>query len=342
MHRDDLLLDRDLRPHPRVQLDVLLGPRDLRRALEHDVRLGLGRRPRELPPKYFYDAHGSRLFDAITRLPEYYPTRREREILIAHAGEIAARTGADTLVELGSGTSDKTRLLLRALARQHTLTRYVPFDVDAVTLRESSARVATEFAGLEVHGVVGDFERHVPLLPGGGRRLLAFLGGTIGNLAPPQRERFLRDVAEQLGPRDAFLLGTDLVKDIPRLEAAYNDAQGVTAEFNKNVLSVLNAELHADFDLRRFEHLARYDARQGWIEMLLRSTVAQRVTVADLRMTVDFGAGELLRTEISAKFTRAQVDRELARAGLRRTEMWTDRNGDFALSLAVRDDAADA
>jgi len=342
MYRDERVLDRDLRPHPRVHLDVLLGPRDLRRALEQDVRLGLGRRPRELPPKYFYDARGSRLFDAITRLPEYYPTRREREILVARAGDIAERTGADTLVELGSGTSDKTRLLLRALARQSTLARYVPFDVDAVTLRDSSARVATEFAGLEVRAVVGDFERHVPLLPGGGRRLLAFLGGTIGNLAPQPRERFLRDVAGNLGPQDAFLLGTDLVKDIPRLEAAYNDAQGVTAEFNKNVLAVLNAELHADFNLDRFEHLARYDARQGWIEMLLRSTVAQRVTVADLRMAVDFGEGELLRTEISAKFTGAQVDRELARAGLRRTERWTDRNGDFALSLAVRDDAVDA
>jgi L-histidine N-alpha-methyltransferase len=340
--RDDLRLDRDLRPHPRVHIDVLLGPRDLRRALEQDVRQGLGRRPRELPPKYFYDARGSRLFDAITRLPEYYPTRREREILLARAGDIASLTRADTLVELGSGTSDKTRLLLRALASRGSLTRYVPFDVDAVTLRDSSARVASEFAGLDLHAVVGDFERHLPLLPAGGRRLLAFLGGTIGNLAPLPRERFLREIARLLGPRDAFLLGTDLVKDIPRLEAAYNDAQGITAEFNKNVLAVLNAELHADFDLQHFEHVARYDTRQGWIEMLLRSTLAQRVRVADLRMVVEFGEGELLRTEISAKFTRAQVDRELARAGLRRREQWTDRNGDFALTLAVRDDTADA
>ncbi len=329
-------LSLDWRPHPRVTWDVLLGPRDLRRALEHDVRQGLGHRPRELPPKYFYDAHGSRLFDAITRLPEYYPTRREREILGARAPEIAARTGADTLVELGSGTSDKTRLLLRALSAGGTLRRFVPFDVDAVTLRGSALRIAAEFPSLAVHAVVGDFERHVPLLPRGGRRLIGFLGGTIGNLAPRPRARFLADIAAQLGPADAFLLGTDLVKDIPRLEAAYNDAQGVTAEFNKNVLSVLNAELNADFVLDRFEHLARYDARQGWIEMLLRSSVRHTVTVADLDLRVEFGEGELLRTEISAKFTPSQVDQELETAGMRTEARWTDRAGDFAVTLAVR------
>jgi L-histidine N-alpha-methyltransferase len=334
MHVDPL--SHDWRPHPRVTWDVLLGPRDLRRALEQDVRHGLGRKPRELPPKYFYDARGSWLFDEITRLPEYYPTRREREILGARATEIATRSGADTLVELGSGTSDKTRLLLRALSTDRTLRRFVPFDVDAVTLRGSALRIAAEFPSLAVHAVVGDFERHVPLLPRGGRRLIAFLGGTIGNLAPRPRARFLADVAEQLGPADAFLLGTDLVKGIPRLEAAYNDAQGVTAEFNKNVLSVLNHELNADFVLERFEHLARYDARQGWIEMLLRSSVRQTVRVADLDMQVDFGEGELLRTEISAKFTQRQIDRELEAAGMRTDARWTDRAGDFAVTLAVR------
>jgi len=327
----------DWRPHPRVSWDVLLGPRDLRRALEQDVRQGLGRRPRELPPKYFYDAHGSRLFDRITRLPEYYPTRREREILGARAGELSARTRADTLVELGSGTSDKTRLLLRALEAGGTLHRFVPFDVDAVTLRSSALRIASEFPSLAVHAVVGDFERHVPLLPRRGRRLIAFLGGTIGNLAPRARARFLGDIAGQLGPTDAFLLGTDLVKDIPRLEAAYNDAAGVTAEFNKNVLSVLNTELNADFELARFEHVARYDARQGWIEMLLRSTARQTVTVRDLDLHVEFGEGELMRTEISAKFTPAQIDRELEAAGMRSEERWTDRAGDFAVTLAVPD-----
>ncbi len=333
MHVDPLTLD--WRPHPRVTWDVLLGPRDLRRALEQDVRRGLSHRPRELPPKYFYDAHGSRLFDAITRLPEYYPTRREREILGTRAPEIAARAGVDTLVELGSGTSDKTRLLLQALSAGGTLRRFVPFDVDAVTLRGSALRIAGEFPSLAVHAVVGDFERHVPLLPRGGRRLIAFLGGTIGNLAPLPRARFLDDIAGQLGQGDAFLLGTDLVKDIPRLEAAYNDAQGVTAEFNKNVLAVLNTELTADFDLDHFEHLARYDARQGWIEMLLRSTVRQTVTVQDLDLRVEFGEGELMRTEISAKFTRSQIDQELEAAGMRAEVRWTDRAGDFAVTLAV-------
>lgn len=334
MHADPLALD--WRPHPRVTWDVLLGPRDLRRALEQDVRQGLSHKPRELPPKYFYDARGSRLFDAITRLPEYYPTRREREILAARAPEIAARTGADTLLELGSGTSDKTRLLLEALSAGGTLRRFVPFDVDAVTLRGSTLRIASEYPGLAVHAVVGDFERHVPLLPRGGRRLIAFLGGTIGNLAPTPRARFLADIAAQLGPVDAFLLGTDLVKDIPRLEAAYNDSQGVTAEFNRNVLSVLNTELDADFELEQFEHVARYDARQGWIEMLLRSTRQQTVTVADLDLRVQFGAGELLRTEISAKFTPPQIDREIEAAGMRTRARWTDRAGDFAVTLAVR------
>jgi L-histidine N-alpha-methyltransferase len=239
-------------------------------------------------------------------------------------------------VELGSGTSDKTRLLLRALSAGGTLLRFVPFDVDAVTLRGSALRIASEFPELSVHAVVGDFERHVPLLPRGGRRLIAFLGGTIGNLAPRPRARFLEDVAGQLGPADGFLLGTDLVKDIPRLEAAYNDAQGVTAEFNKNVLSVLNTELDADFDLDAFEHVARYDARQGWIEMLLRSTVAQTVMVQDLDLRVDFRQGELMRTEISAKFTPSQIDRELEAAGMRTEARWTDRAGDFAVSLARR------
>ncbi|HSP20293.1 MAG TPA: L-histidine N(alpha)-methyltransferase [Myxococcaceae bacterium] len=333
MHVDPLA--HDWRPHPRVTWDVLLGPRDLRRALEHDVRRGLSHRPRELPPKYFYDAHGSRLFDAITRLPEYYPTRREREILSARAPEIAARTSAATLLELGSGTSDKTRLLLDALSAGGTLRRFVPFDVDAVTLRSSTLRIAAEYPALTVHAVVGDFERHVPLLPRGGRRLIAFLGGTIGNLAPGARNRFLADIAAQLGPGDAFLLGTDLVKDIPRLEAAYNDAQGVTAEFNRNVLSVLNTELGANFDLEGFEHLARYDPRQGWIEMLLRSTAAQTVTLTDLDLRVEFGAGELLRTEISAKFTPQKIDREVQAAGMRTEARWTDRAGDFAVTLVV-------
>ena len=312
-------LDSLARPSARrdatLSTEVHLTPEDLARALRADVRLGLGMRPRELPPKWFYDERGSRLFDAITRLPEYYPTRREREILFAHAAEIARVSGATTLVELGAGTSEKTRTLLSALGDAGTLQMFSPFDVSEPTLRTAAAAISEEYPGLRVHAVVGDFERHLAHLPRSGARLIAFLGGTVGNLKPDARARFLRRLAQQMTVSDALLLGTDLVKDIPRLEAAYNDRQGITAEFNRNMLAVLNRELGANFELGRFEHVARYDARQGWIEMLLRSTAAQTVTLPGLPMQVDFGEGELLRTEVSAKFHPAQVKAELGRPG---------------------------
>jgi L-histidine Nalpha-methyltransferase len=318
-----------------LRIDVHLTPEEQARALRADARLGLGRRPRELPPKWFYDERGSRLFDAITRLPEYYPTRREREILLAHAGDIARMSGATALVELGAGTSEKTRTLLSALREAGTLQVFSPFDVSETTLRTAAAAIAEEYPGLRIHAVVGDFERHLAHLPRSTARLIAFLGGTVGNLKPEARARFLRRLALQMAVSDALLLGTDLVKDIPRLEAAYNDRQGITADFNLNMLAVLNRELGANFALERFEHVARYDARQGWIEMLLRSTVAQRVELPGLPLEVDFGEGELLRTEVSAKFHPEQVKAELAEAGLTRIGFWTDRWGDFGLSLAV-------
>ncbi|HMK73622.1 MAG TPA: L-histidine N(alpha)-methyltransferase [Myxococcaceae bacterium] len=318
-----------------VRLEVHLEAEELARTLRSDARSGLGRRPRQLPPKWFYDERGMELFEEITRLPEYYPTRREREILLRHAGDIARATRATLLVELGSGTSDKTRLLLSALRSEGTLRAFAPFDVSEPTLRRAALAIAGEHPGLHIHAVVGDFERHLGHLPGGSTRLIAFLGGTVGNLEPAARASFLRTLAHQMGPSDALLLGTDLVKDIPRLEAAYNDRRGVTAEFNRNVLRVLNRELGADFVLERFEHLARYDARQGWIEMYLRSTEAQTVHLPELPLVVQFGAGELLRTEISAKFRPDQVEAELAAAGLRRVAFWTDDGGDFGLSLAM-------
>ena len=257
-----------------------------------------------LPPKYFYDARGSELFDDITRLPEYYPTRAERTILETHVDEIATLTSAETLIELGSGTSEKTRLLLRALTRSGTLRRFVPFDVDPVVLDEASIAVSEEFPQLEVAPVVGDFERHLALLPRHPRRLLAFLGSTIGNLDPGQRSAFLADVRRTLHEDDAFLLGTDLVKDPARLVAAYDDAQGVTAEFNKNVLAVLDRELGADFKPDDFEHRAVWDAEREWIEMRLESVADQHVRVAALELDVEFEPGEQMRTEISAKFRR--------------------------------------
>lgn len=319
-----------------LTIDVHIEPADFADALRADAYRGLTSSPKELPPKWFYDDRGSELFDQITRLPEYYPTRTERAILIARSDEIARATGADTLVELGSGTSEKTRLLLDALRSAGTLTRFVPFDVSETTLREAAEAIGAEYPGVAVHAVAGDFERHLDLLPRGGRRLIAFLGGTIGNLLPDSRARFLGEIASGLGRDDAFLLGTDLVKDPARLVAAYDDAAGVTAEFNRNVLRVINRELGADFDPARFEHVARYDSENEWIEMLLRSTEAQVITIPALDLVVPFGAGEEMRTEVSAKFRRAGVERELGTAGLRLVEWWTDPAGDFALSLSVR------
>jgi L-histidine Nalpha-methyltransferase len=317
-----------------VRIDVHLAPTDLNQALATDARRGLTATPKDLPPKWFYDDRGSQLFDEITRLEEYYPTRAERAILDARADEIAAASGADTLIELGSGTSEKTRLLLDALARTGQLRRFVPFDVSEMTLRDAARAIADEHPGVDVHAVVGDFERHLDRLPGGGRRLIAFLGGTIGNLPPATRAQFLREVAAGLRPGDSFLLGTDLVKDVDRLVSAYDDAAGVTAAFNANVLAVINRELGADFDLDAFEHVARWNAEDEWIEMWLRTPAAQTVKIPELDLIVEFAPGEEMRTEISAKFRRAGIESELAAAGLNLSHWWTDPAGDFALSLS--------
>jgi L-histidine Nalpha-methyltransferase len=323
--------------HPRIAVDVLTGPNDLEQALRDDVRRGLSSDPKELPPKWFYDEVGCDLFDQITRLAEYYPTERERAILRAEAPAIAAAAGARMLVELGSGTSDKTRVLLDALLAAGTLERFAPFEISEPTLRAAAIAIGEEYPGLAVHGVVGDFERHLGELPRGGPRLIAFLGGTIGNFTPTERKRFLADLADAMEPGDRFLLGTDLIKDVGRLEAAYDDAQGVTARFNLNVLAVVNRELGADFDLGRFEHVARFDTDEEWIEMRLRSLADQRVRVEGLHLDVEFAAGEEMRTEISAKFRRPGVEAELADAGLRLERWMTDPDGDFALSLSVRE-----
>jgi L-histidine Nalpha-methyltransferase len=319
---------------PRV--DVHLTADDLRAALRLDAEQGLRKNPKDIPPKWFYDTRGSQLFDDITRLPEYYPTRCERAILEARASEIAKVTGADTLVELGSGTSEKTRILLDALRDEGTITRFVPFDVSEQTLRDAAAAVTRDYPTVSVHAVVGDFEHHLGSVPGGGRRLVAFLGGTIGNLEPPRRAEFLREVAGGLAPDDYLLLGLDLVKDIDRLEAAYDDSAGVTAAFNKNVLAVMNRELDADFEETNFEHVAVFEKDLGQIEMRLRAVDSHTVQVRALALTVPFAAGEEMRTEVSTKFTREQVVDELADAGLNLARWWTDPDGDFALVLARR------
>jgi L-histidine Nalpha-methyltransferase len=316
-----------------MTVDVHLHPSALVRALRADVARGLTSHPKELPPKWFYDERGSRLFDEITRLPEYYPTRTEREILAARAGEIARLTRAETLVELGSGTSEKTRLLLAALRDAGSLERFVPFDVSEEILRSAADAIRSAF-GVEVHAVVGDFDRHLDRIPFDGRALVAFLGGTIGNFRPDERAAFLKEIAASMGDDDHILIGFDLVKDVARLEAAYNDSRGVTAEFNRNVLHVINRELRADFDVDAFEHVAFFDRDNEWIEMRLRATSPQHVAIGELDLEVTFARGEELHTEISAKFTMDRIGRELSDAGLAPIEIWTDPAGDFALALA--------
>ncbi|GHD88114.1 L-histidine N(alpha)-methyltransferase [Streptomyces naganishii] len=301
-------------------------------ALRADVQHGLTSDPKTLPPKWFYDAHGSELFERITELPEYYPTRAEREILAARSGEIAAALPARTLVELGSGSSEKTRYLLDALSGLDT---YVPVDVSDSALTQAGQALAAERPDLNVHALIADFTGALALPDAPGPRLLAFLGGTIGNLLPAERAAFLERVRGLLSPGDALLLGTDLVKDEDVLVRAYDDAAGVTAAFNKNVLAVVNRELGADFDPDAFDHVALWDAGNEWIEMRLRSRVAQTVKVPALDLAVDFAAGEDLRTEVSAKFREEGVGRELRAAGLEPARWWTDGEERFALSLSV-------
>jgi L-histidine Nalpha-methyltransferase len=327
-----------LTAHDPVVVRSYLGPGD-ERSLADDVLDGLTRPFKELPPKHFYDARGGDLFDRITALDEYYPTRAERAILEARGTDAVAELGAAELVELGSGTAAKTRLLLRALADAGTLRRYVPIDVTEGLVRSTAEDLVDELPGLRVYGIVGDFERHLRHVPPplGGPRVVAFLGGTIGNFPPGSRRRFLRRLARLLRPgRDRLLLGTDLVKDVAVLEAAYNDSEGVTAEFNRNVLRVINRELDADFEVAAFEHVAFYDHDREWIEMRLRAQRRMDVRVGDLDLDLAFAAREEMRTEISAKFTPERLDGDLAAAGLRPVEVMTDPDGLFALSLSER------
>jgi L-histidine N-alpha-methyltransferase len=307
------------------------------RSLADDVLDGLTRPFKELPPKHFYDARGAELFDRICELPEYYPTRAERAILKETAAELAALTNAVEIVELGSGTAAKTRVLLDALHATGTLARYVPVDVTETVVRDCAEELTGEYPGLSVHGVIGDFERHLNHVPAAvGPRIVAFLGGTIGNFPPGSRRRVLREIARLLDPQDHLLMGTDLVKDPEVLEAAYDDAAGVTAEFNRNVLRVLNRELEADFDPDDFDHVALFDSEHEWIEMRLRARREHTTLVRALDLPVRFRAGEEMRTEISAKFTPARVENDLAAAGLELVRWLTDPDELFALTLSRR------
>ncbi len=317
-------------------VEVHLEAGELHAALLDDARRGLlaPEGHKQLPPVWFYDDYGSALFDAITELPEYYPTRAERALLQAHAGDIAAQAKPATLVELGAGTCDKSRIVLDALRAVGCGERYVPLDVSEATLRQAADALSADYPGLAVHAVVGDFHRHLDRVPTGGRTMVAFLGGTIGNLRPDERRRFLFDLDCRLEPGDSLLLGTDLVKDPDRLVAAYDDSSGVTAAFNRNVIRVLNRELGARFDPDGFAHVARWDAEHRWIEMRLRAQGTQRSAVAALGAEVVFEDGEELLTEISAKFTREQVEAELWESGFVVDAMWDRPGGDFLLTLA--------
>jgi L-histidine N-alpha-methyltransferase len=301
-----------------------------------DVRRGLGSQPLTLPPKWLYDDEGSRLFDRITRLPEYYPTEAEREVLLGRAAEIARLSGATTLVELGSGTSDKTHALLRAFKEAGQLQRFVPVDVSEGTLREAAEQIAAAY-DIAVEAVVGDFTLHLGHLPRDDRKLVAFLGGTIGNLYVEERGAFLGALADSLEPGDGVLLGTDLVKDADRLIAAYDDDQGVTDRFVRNGLRVLNRELGADFDLGGFTYVPFWDPHQQRMDLRLRAETPMRVTIPGAGVELQLASGEEIRMEISTKFTVDGIREELAAVGLGPVETWTDARGDFAVTLARKE-----
>ncbi len=317
-------------------LEIHLTDDDLDAALRSDARAGLTASPKSLPPKWFYDARGSELFEAITELPEYYPTRTERALLERVVGEIARTAQAEVLVELGAGSAAKTRLLLSALLSEGPLKTYVPQDVSVSALRGAADQITAEFPNLAVHGVVSDFTDTLHNLPRGGRRMIAFLGGTLGNLVPTERAEFLAGIQQVLEPGEQLLLGAGLVTDPAVLVPAYDDAAGVTAEFNRNVLHVLNSRLHADFDPEAFDHIASWNADNEWIEMRLAARREMTVTVTDLDLVVHFAAGEQMRTEISAKFRIDGLDRELDSAGFATEQVWTDPDDRFVLLLAER------
>jgi L-histidine Nalpha-methyltransferase len=317
-----------------VTIDVYLPEGGPLSGIAADARMGLSAPFKELPPKYFYDQRGSQLFEQITRLPEYYPTRAERAILDDRASEIVDAGTPSTLIELGSGSAAKTRHLLDAMQAAGLLQAYVPVDISEKITRESAARLINEYPGLRVHGVICDYETHLERVPREPGALIAFLGGTIGNFHPHVRRTFLARIASLMYPEDRFLLGTDLVKDPRRLEAAYNDSAGLTEEFNKNVLLVLNRELGADFEPSEFDHVAFWDEVNSWIDIRLRSVTDQRVTIDALEMEVRFAEQEEMRTEISSKFTRDQLEAIYSEAGLEMAAWWTDPEDLFAITLA--------
>jgi L-histidine N-alpha-methyltransferase len=304
--------------------------------LARDVREGLGASLPTIPSAYLYDDRGSRLFEEITRQPEYYQTRTEEALLELVAARVVQAVRPAELVELGSGVGRKIRAVLDALAELGGPRRCVLFDINERFLRDSVTRLAAEYPAVQVAGVHGDFRHDLERLGSGGSRLVLLLAGTMGNIHPDRLGEFLSGLARQLAPGDGFLVGVDLVKDSQRLEEAYNDRAGVTAEFNLNILRVLNRELGADFDLAAWEHRAFYDSEQAWIEMRLRSLRAQRVLLPGIDLELDFARGDEIRTEISAKYTRESLRARLAGTGLAPDQWHTDPEERFGLALLRR------
>jgi L-histidine Nalpha-methyltransferase len=317
-----------------TEIEVYLPEAGRWAGMAEDVREGLSSPFKEIPPKYFYDERGSKLFEAITELPEYYPTRAERAILQREGAAIVAAARPTTLIELGSGSAAKTRHLLDAMRNAGSLENYVPVDISEAITHRIAEELVAEYEGLRVHGIVCDYETHLERVPREEGALVAFLGGTIGNFRPAPRRSFLARIATLMYPGDRFLLGTDLIKDRATLEAAYNDSQGITAEFNKNVLRVLNRELDGDFDPDAFEHVAFWDADNEWMDIRLRSLNEQFIDLRELDMRSHFARNEEMRTEISTKFTRERLETSYADAGLELVEWWTDPDELYALSLA--------
>ncbi|HWJ80643.1 MAG TPA: L-histidine N(alpha)-methyltransferase [Nocardioides sp.] len=317
------------------KVSVLLDAERAAGGLAADVRRGLGSVPRTLPPKWLYDDEGARLFDRITRLPEYYPTESERRILVDAAADLVRHSGATTVVELGSGTSDKTRVLLDAFADAGRLERFVPVDVAEETLREAAEMLAARYPTTEVEAVVGDFTLHLSHLSRYERKLVAFLGGTIGNFYVEERAAFLGALADSMDVGDELLLGTDLVKDADRLITAYDDPTGVTEAFVKNSLRVLNRELGADFDLDAYSYVPFWDRRMQRMDLRLRAEMPQHVRIPGADLELDLASGEEIRIEISTKFTEERLRAELGAVGLAITGWWTD--GDYALTLARKE-----
>ena len=309
---------------------------DVNSTLAMDVRIGLSRYPKTLPPKWLYDDAGSRLFDAITRLPEYYPTETERSILLEHADSIALLSAAEIVVELGSGTSDKTTTLLDAFERRAQLRTFVPIDVSQETLASAASRLQERYTGVAVLPLVGDFTEHLPALPDNGRRLLVFLGGTLGNFYPDARRIFLEHLSSILNPGDCLLIGTDLVKSADRLIAAYQDDQGTTERFIRNILEVINTQLGAEFDTATFEYIPFWDAPNHRMDLRLRSVCDQQVPVPGADLIASFSEGEEIRVEISTKFRVDALKRELESVGFSYVRLFTDANQDFALTLVRR------